>query len=103
MASPSEHATLGRRRAPRRRRRDLDVGQLGRKPLLESPLVVLDVREDPLPVVQAHQTASEQVVGDPAAENRASEEDTPRARYGRRFDATVAVFHSSPPGRQWKR
>ena len=33
---------------------DVDVGQLGRKPLLESPLIVLDVREDPLPVVKAH-------------------------------------------------
>jgi hypothetical protein len=32
---------------------DLDVGQFGRKPLLESALVVLEVREDSLPVVKA--------------------------------------------------
>ena len=58
----------------------LDPGQLGRKPPLETSLVVFEVREDALPVVETHQTAPEQIVPDAAAENRAPEEDTVQAR-----------------------
>src|SRR5687768_3353939 len=61
---------------------DLDVGQLRGKPMLELLLVVLGVRKDALPVVESHETASEQVVRHAASENRAPEEDTARREVG---------------------